>query len=105
MANIVVLITAPSEEEAATIAKTLVEERLAACVNIIDGVRSIYRWEGKVEDDAEVLMIAKSAEDLFERLSARVKELHSYTVPEVIAAPIIKGSTEYLLWLSKVTGD
>ena len=104
MGNIIVFITAPTEEEAAKIAKALVEEKLAACVNIIKGIRSIYRWQGKIEDDPEVLMVVKTREDLFEKLADRVKELHSYEVPEVIAMPITKGSEAYLKWIGEVTG-
>lgn len=104
MEAIVVYITAPNEDEAAKIAKTLVEQRLAACVNIVRGIRSIYTWQGKIEDDAEVLMIAKTQRHLFESLKTRVKELHSYTVPEIIALPIIDGSEDYLNWLKEATG-
>jgi periplasmic divalent cation tolerance protein len=103
MANIVVLVTAPSAEDAAKIARALVEERLAACANIVGDVRSIYRWEGKVEDDSEALMVIKTREELFDKLEKRVKELHSYSVPEVIALPIAKGSPEYLKWLEEET--
>ncbi|MGD1074506.1 MAG: divalent-cation tolerance protein CutA [Thermodesulfovibrionales bacterium] len=101
--TIVVFITASSEDEAAKIARVLVEERLAGCVNIIKGIRSIYSWMGKVEDEAEVLMTAKTRGSLFNALSTRVKELHSYAVPEIIALPVVKGSTEYLTWLKEVT--
>lgn len=103
MEPVVIYITAPKEEEAARIARSLVEERLAGCVNIIRGVRSIYSWEGKVEDEAEVLMIAKSRRSLFDQLAKRVKELHSYTVPEIIAVPVTEGSEDYLKWLGSVT--
>jgi periplasmic divalent cation tolerance protein len=103
MEAIVVYITAPNEEEAAKIARAVVEERLAACVNIVKGVRSIYSWQGKIEDDAEVLMIVKTQRHLFESLERRVKELHSYTVPEIIALPIIEGSEDYLNWLKELT--
>ncbi|NOY39385.1 MAG: divalent-cation tolerance protein CutA [Nitrospirae bacterium] len=95
----VVFITAPDEEEAARIARTIVEERLAGCVNIVKGIRSIYSWEGKVEDEHEVLMIVKTKRDLFNALEKRVKELHSYSVPEIISLPIVQGSPEYLEWL------
>ncbi|MGD0885392.1 MAG: divalent-cation tolerance protein CutA [Thermodesulfovibrionales bacterium] len=101
--TIVVFITASNEDEAARIARALVEERLAGCVNIIKGIRSIYSWMGKVQDEAEVLMIVKTRESLFDALSTRVKELHSYAVPEIIALPVIKGSTDYLTWLKEVT--
>jgi periplasmic divalent cation tolerance protein len=101
--HIVVLITAPNEEEAAKLAKELVADRLAACVNIIRNLRSIYRWQGKIEDGNEVLMVAKTRRDLFESLLKKVKELHSYSVPEVIALPIIAGSEDYLKWLAEET--
>lgn len=101
---IVVLITAPNEEEAANIAKELVGAQLAACVNIIRGLRSLYRWQGKIEDEDEVLMVAKTRRELFEGLQKKVKELHSYSVPEIIALPIVEGSEEYLKWLGEETG-
>ena len=103
MADIVVLVTAPSEDEAAKIARVLVEERLAACANILSGVRSIYRWEGKVEDAPEVLMVIKTREELFDTLDKRVRELHPYSVPEVIAVSIVNGSQAYLKWLHEET--
>jgi periplasmic divalent cation tolerance protein len=103
MYGLVVYITAPSEEEAAKIAHILVEERLAGCVNIVKDIRSIYSWQGKIEDDKEVLMIVKTRLQLFRALTARVKALHSYTVPEVIAMPIIDGSEEYIKWLQEAT--
>jgi len=104
MDNIVVFITASSEEEAAKIARALVEGRLAGCVNIVKGIRSIYSWQGKIEDESEVLMIAKTRRELFKALLAKVKELHSYSVPEIIAFPIVEGSGDYLNWLKEVTG-
>lgn len=100
---IFVFITAPNEEEAAKISRTIVGERLAACVNIIRSVRSIYRWQGRVEDESEVLMIVKTKRTLFERLQGRVKELHSYEVPEIIGLPVIEGSKAYLDWLTQET--
>jgi periplasmic divalent cation tolerance protein len=100
---IIVFITAPNENEAASISKTIVSEKLAACVNIIPSVRSIYRWQGRVEDEQEVLMIAKTKKSLFERLQERVKKLHSYSVPEIIALPLVEGSKEYLAWLGQET--
>ncbi|MEC4686126.1 MAG: divalent-cation tolerance protein CutA [Nitrospirota bacterium] len=95
----VVFITAPDEEEAARIARTIVEERLAGCVNIVKGIRSIYSWEGKIEDEHEVLMIVKTKRALFTVLEKRVKELHSYSVPEIISLPLVEGSEDYLKWL------
>ncbi len=99
MEPIAVFITAKDEDEAATIAKALIEEHLAACVNIMHPIRSIYRWEGKIADDTEALMIAKTRRGLFEKIQARVSSLHSYNVPEIIAVQIAEGSAEYLNWL------
>ncbi len=99
MGHIVVFVTAGSMEEGAKVARTLVEEGLAACVNIVPTVRSIYRWKGEVCDEEEVLMVIKTREDLFERLKARVRGLHSYEIPEIIALPIKKGLKEYLEWM------
>lgn len=104
METIVVYITAPNEDEAGRIARTLVEERLAGCVNILREIRSIYSWQGRIEDESEVLMILKTRKSLFETLKERVKELHSYSVPEIIALPVIDGSEDYLKWLEEVTG-
>jgi periplasmic divalent cation tolerance protein len=104
MDEIVVFITASNEDEAARIAKALVEAKLAGCVNIIKNIRSIYSWEGKIEDEPEVLMIVKTQKSIFDSLMKKVKELHSYTVPEIIAMPIVKGSEDYLKWLREVTG-
>ena len=101
---IIVFITAPNEEEAAKISRTIVGERLAACVNIIGSVRSIYKWQGRVEDEQEVLMIIKTKKSLFDRLQERIKELHSYAVPEIIGLPVIEGSKQYLDWLGQETG-
>ena len=103
MGNIVVFITVSNENEAANIARALVEGKLAACVNIVRNLRSIYRWQGKIEDEPEVLMIVKTQKKLFNRLSRKVRELHSYTVPEIIALPIVDGSEDYLKWLKEVT--
>jgi len=99
--RIVVLITAGSVEEGKKIASALVGEGLAACVNIVPQVNSIYRWAGEVREDQEVLLIAKSRKEIFERLAKRVKELHSYDVPEVIALPIAVGDEDYLAWIDK----
>ncbi|NIO08999.1 MAG: divalent cation tolerance protein CutA, partial [Deltaproteobacteria bacterium] len=90
--HIVVLVTVPTASEGEKLASALVEERLAACVNRISSVHSTYWWQGKVERDEEQLLVIKSKEELFDRLKSRVQELHSYTVPEVIALPIVKGS-------------
>ncbi len=95
----IVLMTAPDAEVAATIARALVDERLAACVNVISGVRSIYRWRGDVEDDAEVLLLAKTRADRCEALAARVEALHPYELPEVVVLPVEGGSERYLDWI------
>ncbi len=100
---IVVLITCGSEEEALRIARSLVEECLAACVNLISPVRSIYRWEGKIWDEKEWLLIIKTQRIRFDELEKKVKSLHSYSVPEIIALPIIEGSSSYLDWLAEMT--
>ncbi len=104
MDEIVAIITASNENEAVIIAKALLENKLAGCVNIIKNIRSIYSWQGKIEDEPEVLMIAKTQKHLFDSLMKKVKELHSYTVPEIIALPIVEGSEDYLNWLREVTG-
>jgi periplasmic divalent cation tolerance protein len=93
------LVTAGSIENAEQIARALVEERLAACVNIVPGVRSIYRWQGQIADEAEWLLVMKSTRGRYAALEARVRELHSYAVPEVIALTIAEGSRPYLDWL------
>ncbi|MCX8031186.1 MAG: divalent-cation tolerance protein CutA [Thermodesulfovibrionales bacterium] len=103
MEAIVVYITVPNEKEAVAIAKTLVSEKLAGCVNIIKDIRSIYHWQGKIEDDPECLLILKTRKGLFDILKKRVKEIHTYSVPEIIALPIIMGSEDYLNWLQEVT--
>jgi periplasmic divalent cation tolerance protein len=99
---IVVYVTAP-EDEAVDLAKTLVNERLVACVNIVPGLRSIYCWQGKVEDEPEVLCIMKTRTTLFEALRDRVRELHSYEVEEIIALPIMAGNLPYLDWIKENT--
>jgi periplasmic divalent cation tolerance protein len=101
---IVVFITGPNEKEAAGIARSLGESKLAACVNIIKNIRSIYSWQGNIEDDSEVLMIVKTKKGLFSALSSRIRELHSYDVPEIIALPLIDGSEDYIKWLLDSTG-
>jgi len=83
------------------LANALVEERLAACVNRLGPVQSTYWWQGQVERGEEQLLVIKTREDLFDRLKAKVQELHSYTVPEVIALPILKGSASYLHWMDE----
>jgi len=100
---IIVLVTCSSEEEAVKISKALVEDRLAACVNLISPVRSIYRWEGKIWDEREWLLMIKTRKERFKEIKTKVKALHSYSVPEIIALPIIEGSSSYLGWLLEMT--
>lgn len=97
--KIVVLSTCDSEEEAKRVAHHLVEQRLAACVNILPGVRSIYRWKGKIEDASEFVLVIKSSRALFPALRAELEKVHSYEIPEVIALPVLDGSEPYLNWL------
>ena len=101
MDYLIIYVTAPDEETAAGIARALVEEKLVACAGIVPGVRSIYRWKGAVEDQQEVLIMAKTGKELFERVEARVKEMHPYEVPEIVAVPLTCGSHEYLEWLAE----
>lgn len=97
---LVVLVTASGRDEADRVASALVEEGLAACVNVVPGVRSVYRWQGRVERADELLLVIKTARHLLTDLVARVTGLHSYTVPEVVALPIRGGSAAYLDWLA-----
>lgn len=95
----VVLMTAPSEEQAATLARSLLDERLIACANLVPRVRSLYRWKGEVCDEAEVLVVMKTRRDAFERLAARVKALHPYEVPELLFLDVEAGLPPYLAWV------
>jgi periplasmic divalent cation tolerance protein len=97
---IVVLVTAPSAETAADVARALVEEGLAACGNVVPGLRSIYRWEGKVHDDEEALLVLKTERRLLEALKARLPALHPYQVPELLALPVEGGLAPYLEWIA-----
>lgn len=98
--KIVVLNTCSSREEADRIARELVDLRLAACVNMIPGIGSVYRWQGAVEQAEEVLLIVKSSRALFEQLRARIEQLHSYSTPEIVALPIVDGAEAYLNWMT-----
>jgi periplasmic divalent cation tolerance protein len=99
--KIVVFSTCYSEEEAGQIARSLVEQHLAACVNIVPGVRSIYRWKGEIEDSAEWMMIIKSRRDLMDQLRVAISKIHTYEVPELLAVPVVDGSESYLSWLDR----
>ncbi len=96
----VVLVTCPHAEAAATLARTLVEEGLAACGNVLPGLRSIYRWEGEVLDEPETLLVLKTTAARFEALRARVVALHPYQVPEVISLTVEAGHAPYLAWVA-----
>jgi periplasmic divalent cation tolerance protein len=96
---IVVLMTAASGEEASRLAEMLVGSRLAACVQILPEIESVYRWKGKVRRDAEVLLLAKTTPARFAELERQIRALHSYETPEIIALPITRASLPYLQWL------
>lgn len=99
--KIVVLTTCDSEEQAQRLARHLIEHRLAACVNILPGARSVYRWKDKIENAAELVLLIKTRRDMFARLREAIAQLHSYEIPEVIALPVVEGSEAYLSWLDR----
>lgn len=99
--KILVFSTCGSAEEAERIARRLVESRLAACVSITPGLRSIYRWKGEISDDAEWGLAIKSRRDLFPRLCAEIRRVHSYTTPEILALSAVDGDPDYLAWLDR----
>ncbi len=98
--NIVVLMTAANEDEGAKLAKLLVEARLAACVALVPQARSFFWWEGKIDEQRETIMIAKTQRHLLPQLIDTVQKNHSYSTPEIIALPIIAGAADYLTWLA-----
>jgi periplasmic divalent cation tolerance protein len=100
---LLVLTTLPSADAAAQVAKAVVGEKLAACANILPALRSIYRWQGKVEDENEVLVLLKTQKALFARLKERILALHPYEVPEVLAIPVEQGHGAYLDWIARET--
>ena len=95
-----VLTTAPSQEEAARIARALVEERLAACVQVLGPIASTYRWQGAIETSQEWLCIVKTAKGLYPEVEQAVRRVHSYQVPEILAVEVTAGSADYLAWLA-----
>ncbi len=97
--HLVVFVTAPSHESAEQIATSLLTKRLAACINIMSGVRSHYLWQGKIAHDDEVLLVIKTHQTRFSALEAEIKAVHPYELPEIIALPIITGSADYLAWI------
>ncbi len=100
---VAVLVTVPEAGKAADLARALVEERLAACGNVVPGIRSIYRWEGRVQDEGEALLVLKTARRRFPELLARVRALHPYEVPEILAIPVEEGNRAYLDWVDEST--
>jgi periplasmic divalent cation tolerance protein len=97
-------ITAKDKAQALSIGRALVEERLAACVNVIDNMTSVYRWEGEICEDSEAVMIAKTTAEKFDALAERVKRLHSYACPCVVSMPVVGGNKDYLDWLGENVG-
>jgi periplasmic divalent cation tolerance protein len=102
--KIVILSTCATEADAERIARALVDARLAACVNVVPGARSFYRWKGAVEDAAECLLVIKSSRLLFDALRVALEKAHPYEVPELLALPILEGAPNYLNWLSENLG-
>lgn len=98
--KVVIMVTASSRRECRKIARRLIEEKLAACVNISHPVQSVYRWEGKIESSKEFLMFIKTNRDLFPQVKAEIDLIHSYHTPEIICLPIIDGSPNYLQWVN-----
>jgi len=96
---IVIFITAANKKEADKIAEELVKSKLAACVNIVGNIKSVFRWQGKLDRTEEVLLIIKSKKSKFNKISGFVKSMHSYQVPEIISLPVISGNKDYLEWL------
>jgi periplasmic divalent cation tolerance protein len=105
MTQSLLYVTCASEEEAIKIGSAVVEERLAACANVLGRTTSIFRWEGKVQRESEVALILKSRTELVERVTRRVKELHSYAVPCVVALPIGAGNPDFLKWIDDETAE
>jgi periplasmic divalent cation tolerance protein len=103
--KIVVFSTCGSAEEAERLARRLLEEHVAVCVNIISPVRSFYRWKGAVEDSTEWLLAIKTSRELFDRVRAALESAHSYELPEVLALPIVEGSPNYLAWMDGELGE
>jgi periplasmic divalent cation tolerance protein len=100
---IVVYCTASSFEEAKKITESLIAEKLAACVSMVPNLYSVYWWEGKIERAEEVLMMIKTQNSRFKALAQRIKQLHSYSVPEILVLPVVEGNPDYLKWLKKST--
>ena len=100
---LLVCCTAPDPDTAHELARTLVEERLAACVNVVPGLRSLYRWQGKVHEDAEALLLLKTTAVRYQALQERLRALHPYELPEIVAVPVSAGLPAYLEWVAAQT--
>jgi periplasmic divalent cation tolerance protein len=105
MAAVLAYVTAPDREEALRIGRALVEERLAACINVLDGMRSIYRWEGRIEEAQEAVLLIKTEESRTQAVIAKVKELHGYDCPCVVFWPLSGGNPDYLGWIARESAD
>jgi periplasmic divalent cation tolerance protein len=104
LSPLLILCTCPDQVTAERIAETLVGERLAACVNLVPGLTSVYRWEGRIQRDTELLLLIKTRAAVYPLLEARIRELHPYQTPEIIALPIQTGTAAYLDWIADNTG-
>ncbi|HEX9810202.1 MAG TPA: divalent-cation tolerance protein CutA [Alphaproteobacteria bacterium] len=104
MGSVVLYVTTSSEEEAARIGRALVAERLVACANVLGRVRSFYHWQGELQDDAEAVLVAKTREERVAAVTERIRALHSYTLPCVVALPIVGGNEAFLDWIAAETG-
>ncbi|HET9177938.1 MAG TPA: divalent-cation tolerance protein CutA [Terriglobia bacterium] len=102
--KVVIMVTASSRRECRRIARRLIEEKLAACVNITQPIQSVYRWEGKIDHGREFLMFIKTTRDLFPQIRSEIALIHSYHTPEIICLPIIDGSPNYLQWVADAVG-
>ena len=102
---IVVFSTCPSAEEAEKVARKLLAKQLAACVTLIPGARSLYRWRGEVEEASEHVLLIKSRRGLFDQLRAELGSMHSYEVPEILALPVVEGAPSYIDWIDKELKD
>lgn len=100
MTATVVLTTVDSDEQAELVARELVARRQAACVNVVPGVRSFYRWQGRIADDREILLVIKTTPERMDEVSATIRELHDYDVPEIVALDVARGDGDYLAWLT-----
>jgi periplasmic divalent cation tolerance protein len=102
---LIVFCTVPNENVAHKISKSLVSENLAACVNIVKNVRSIYRWESEICDEGELLLIIKTTVETYESLEEKIQNIHPYEVPEILAIPVFRGNESYLAWIDENMRD